>query len=90
MFFIYFVLVFIICSVIYDSIKYRIYMSKIKIGTKLRFTVIDMCNEFERPYTFEVTVIDIGKSQIKIMYSDKSTRVLDKMTPFMEDWKIVE
>lgn len=68
--------------------NYKKYKKKIQIGTKLTHTY-SPDNEFEPPTTFVVEVINVGKKQVKIKFSDNSTSIYTYYMLYEEGWEIL-
>ena len=81
-------IVIIFTSVLHDAIGYHRYMSRIKVGTKLRYTVVDMFDESS--HTFNVQVEQIYQESVRLRFSDGSIGHVQKMTMYAERWEIVD
>lgn len=73
-----------------DERKFRKFKSKLEVGAALQLIMKDDSDEFDEGYVFNVSIIRMGRKQVKIEYSDGSIRNKNIRNLFEEGWKIVE
>ena len=79
----------ILISSVIEHVQYLRYKSQLQPGTKLRTTQYMIDDEFDSGYVFTITILEVGKRQVKIQYSDGSitTRYISSL--MSEGFKII-
>lgn len=69
--------------------KYKQYMSRLHVGTRLMRHVKFLDDEFDPGYTFYITIIQLGDKQVKVKFNDGSCNTMDKSSLYEEHWTII-
>ena len=80
---------YLIIDLIFETIKYHSYISKLKVGTHLQNTKYFIDDEFDPAHTFNIVITQVGDKQVKVKFSDNSTTIMDKYILYLEKWKII-
>lgn len=78
----------IIIAGIIEHVQYLKYKSQLKPGTKLRTTMYTD-DEFDSGHVFTITILEVGKKQVKVQFSDGSISTRYISTIMDDGFKII-
>lgn len=65
------------------------FYDNITTGSKLTRHVKLIHDEFASSQTFTITVLKKGKEQVRVMFDDGHTEVMDLLTLYKNNWKLI-
>ena len=83
------IVIYIATDFIIDLINYKTFKKRLIPGTKLVKTIKCIGNEFDPGTTFIIQITEVGKSQVKVQYSDGSKDIIDILELF-RSWKLIK
>lgn len=70
--------------------RYKSFVSKIQIGTRLTRHVKLLDDEFDPGQTFIITIVKLGDKQVQVKFTDGSITTMYKSSLYEEHWKIID
>lgn len=83
------IIFYLIIDFMIEYFKFKSFESKLHVGTHLQLTRYLIDDEFDPGHTFNIVVTHVGKTQVKVQYSDDSTETMDKVILYADKWKII-
>lgn len=72
-----------------EHVHYLRYKSQLKPGAKLRTTMYLIDDEFDSGHVFTITILEVGKKQVKVQFSDGSISTRYISTLMKDGFKII-
>ena len=83
------IVIYIATDFIIELINYKAFKKKLVPGTKLTKTIKFIGDEFDPGTTFIIQITEVGKSQVKVQYSDGSEDIINILELF-SSWKLIK